>query len=229
MGEASHPGKRKIGKRASPVGDDAISHEIINQAIRKRINKSSRWKHPLGLLYAFVVFLIGVVALVFAQSLSNGANQCGWDGILSGCAFDVVLKGTKPSPPEPPFAPPSSMPVTIAQPQKLPPIASASASNQGHSHVPTPAVPAPVPLLPKAVALAPATPVSGQPPPKTYIVNNNTTMLATPEPFGNPVESLSVGDAVQATANDQQDPAWIHVETADGQSGYVDAKELIGQ
>jgi hypothetical protein len=73
-------------------------------------------------------------------------------------------------------------------------------------------------------------PWSGGQGPTTYGFSEDTVLRETPEQFGVAVASLLAGDStVRAVPGPQTDPEWLHVETPQGQIGYVVRDALVPQ
>lgn len=125
----------------------------------------------------------------------------------------VVAPVAAPVPQAPPV--PQVAPVKAAMEQPAGPVKTA---------VEQPAV-APAKTTPPAAANVPPQPAAEP----GYTAINNTALRATADPYGETVETIEVGDTVRATANDQTDPAWIHVTAQDGQTGYVSRADVAAQ
>jgi hypothetical protein len=85
-------------------------------------------------------------------------------------------------------------------------------------------------LFPPQTAPLPPPIERASPNEQVFGIAKDTTLRATPEPYGTPVAFLQAGTTTVSTTTGSQDgPEWVHVLTADGKYGYVRKSDLVPQ
>jgi hypothetical protein len=222
-----HVMDKQVSKLQPPADPEAVhpseSFDKVVRVVFRRIPPFLR--HPLGI---FCILAIPIIIAVGANFLADGLEQCGMEGLASGCVAEFLVTGEKPQLPASPTPTLPAIKVVVvqaqianAQPASLPNVQQAAIQAEKRQ---SPSFPPDQSPIPQRSPLASLSAENSQKPPQQDIVAVDSNLLATADRYGQIVGFVRAGDTVVVDGEDG--PDWMHVKTRNGESGYLAGAEL---